>query len=76
MKRILTVMITALICLTSFTFIVHADEYTDENEYALEEGSFMVDVTFDMNTTAETGQWDFEYNDNWFKNSADRKSVV
>ena len=70
MKRILTVMITALICLTSFTFIVHADEYTDENEYALEEGSFMVDVTFDMNTTAETGQWDFEYNDNWFKNSA------
>ncbi len=29
MKRILTVMITALICLTSFTFIVHADEYTD-----------------------------------------------
>ena len=69
MKKLLAVIITVLICLTSFNFAVHAEANEDDGA-ELEEGSYLVDVAFDMNTTAETGHWDFEYNDNWFKNSA------
>lgn len=83
MKKLLTIIFTLLILLAGIHPAVFADNTETENgntgdeteswpyyEY-FEEGSTDVMAFFDLSTIGQFGSWSFEYNDRWFKQSAD-----
>ena len=66
LRRVFTVLMAVIMCASLFSIPVKAEE----DSSSLEDGSFMVETLFDVNTTKTLGRWDFEYNDSWFKQSA------
>ncbi|MBQ9037784.1 MAG: hypothetical protein IJ115_10070 [Erysipelotrichaceae bacterium] len=85
MKRILTGILVLLTLALCFSVPVHADDSNNDPTQAdnetgswiedlrlmYDEGSIPIEVAFDLSTVGQTGYWEFEYNDDWFKQSAE-----